>query len=904
VTAAPSPALRITPVSLQQKVAQQLDRHRNGEPYPVMAVRAEPSWPHDPTVTLPDGRRARIVPCRSPLAIWEHLAAGHTDEILILLTDIPESDLGDGIRSRLFRQRVIAVEPWDLVVDAFGARAPDRALEREAWAGEALLDAMPPTGWPKLTTAVLTRDVALRHLAAARLGLDRRGSGPDDLDVAALLRWSAEPGAVDAFGTLRTPERKGLVEWLVGRFGRPSKALFALVDAGHGTDALPLGLVCEAIWSADAPDAIRARGRVDQYFGNLDDDPTIVAFAKAAEQVVRTMLRAPDVGDRRQGYAILDRAEELLVQFGAVDCAGHSGILRTGFAARVRDAAEALVVALDDPADRALDTAVDNLARHELAEAERVRVERVRMAQRLVRWLHTEVSPPASVADGVDRQVAEWGWVDRALSHVWAGEDVQPRLQAAFRDVYRRADRRRRELDEAFAKRLAAWTSAGPGNDGDLLTVENLMSAVVEPLLRDHHPVLLVVLDGMSAAVAIELAGALSHHWDEYDPLAGTGVPRRRGVVAALPSLTAVSRTSLFAGTLRTGTQETELGVFKHGRWGQGARLFHKGPSRGGAGEVLAADLSQAVAGPEHLVAVVINTVDESLASGREGDEAGWQLDDINYLRSLLDLARSSGRAVILTSDHGHVLERGGELVRVPDAASARHRTGPAPAGAGEVELAGPRVVAPGNRVVALWDPSLRYRPSRAGYHGGAALAEVTIPVLAYLLPNATKVPAGWAAVEAREPGWWQDAAPAQAAVPAPRTAPKARRKPPAGTGDALFDVPASPTGATPAGDLVATLLATELFVAQQSLTPRRLETSKIEAALRALLDANEVLPVTVLAQRAGELPARAGGFVTTLQRIFNVDNYPVLSLTDEGRTVRLNVRMLREQFRLPGAPS
>ncbi len=64
-----------------------------------------------------------------------------------------------------------------------------------------------------------------------------------------------------------------------------------------------------------------------------------------------------------------------------------------------------------------------------------------------------------------------------------------------------------------------------------------------------------------------------------------------------------------------------------------------------------------------------------------------------------------------------------------------------------------------------------------------------------------------------------------------------------------------------------------------------------------ALVDANGVLPTVLVAERATEQPARAVGFVTTLQRIFNVDNYPVLSLEDGSRTVRLNIPLLRKQF-------
>ncbi|GIJ20359.1 BREX-2 system phosphatase PglZ [Micromonospora lutea] len=906
MTSAPAPtqAQRINPVALSQKVAQQLDRRRDGEAYPVMVIAAEPTWSHEPVLALPDGRPVRVVPCVSPLAIWEHLVADRDDEVLVLLTDIPETSLKHGLLSRVFGQRVFTVEPWDLVVDAFGAQVPDAALESERWAGPALLDAMPPGGWPRLATTVLTREVALRHLAAARLGLERRGGGgPDDLDVAMLLRWSAEPGAVEAFTLLRAEERVGLAGWLVERFGGPARALFALVDGGRGVDTLPLGLVCEALWSKETPEAVRAQGRVDQYFGGLQDDAAIRGLADAAVQMVGAMLTDRDKEVQRQGHALLDRAEQLVVQFNAAGSVDQSPILRTGFTRRLTAAAQALAAGIPGTA---LDAALDALAGHHLAQVESERVLRVRMAQRLVRWLGSDIESPASVADGLRRQIAEWGWVDRALHHVWAGEEAHPELQRAFRTVFDRAQQRRRELDGAFANRLAAWAAAGPGNDGDLLTVENLLPRVVDPLIRAERPVLLVVLDGMSAAVAVELAEELCQHWVEYDPLAGAEPGRRRALVAALPTLTAVSRTSLFAGALRFGTQSTERQMFEQGRWGPGARVFHKGPSRGVAGQVFAGELAEAMADPGHLVAVVINTVDESLATGREGDEAGWRLSDLGFLRSLLDLARSSGRAVLITSDHGHVLEHGGEHVKTADAASARHRTSPSPAGPGEVELTGPRVVAEGQRIVALWDSSLRYRPSRAGYHGGASLAEVTIPLLAFLVPNVTDVPKGWAPVQARHPEWWE-AAPAAASaetVAHPRPTPRSRRKAPAVAGDALFDVPqpmpASTAGPVTGAELVAVLLGTELFQAQHALTPRRVDLGKIEAALRALVEAKGVLSTAVLAQRAGELPARAGGFVITLQRIFNVDNYPVLSLIDDGRTVRLDIPLLRTQFGLP----
>jgi hypothetical protein len=259
---------------------------------------------------------------------------------------------------------------------------------------------------------------------------------------------------------------------------------------------------------------------------------------------------------------------------------------------------------------------------------------------------------------------------------------------------------------------------------------------------------------------------------------------------------------------------------------------------------------------------------------------------------------------VILTSDHGHVLHRDGAHRSVDVPASGRHRLpGNTPVGAGEVLLAGSRVLADDHRIVALWDPDLRYGPKNAGYHGGAALAEVTIPLLAFLTRGA-EVPAGWGALPDQRPAWWglvSSAAPAPKPVVVPK---KVRQSSPtraeaAGQGalDILLDPPVADS---PAVGLVDALFASEMFEAQQSSTARRMPKPKIRGALEALLAANNTLPLPAFAQRAGEVPARANGFATTVARILNVDNFEVLQLIDGGQTVRLNVALLRTQFGIP----
>ena len=82
---------------------------------------------------------------------------------------------------------------------------------------------------------------------------------------------------------------------------------------------------------------------------------------------------------------------------------------------------------------------------------------------------------------------------------------------------------------------------------------------------------------------------------------------------------------------------------------------------------------------------------------------------------------------MILTSDHGHVLDQP-DGIRPAAAEAARYREGSL--GPGEVPVSGPRVLAGGGTVVLPWDERIRYTARKAGYHGGASLAEIVVPAL------------------------------------------------------------------------------------------------------------------------------------------------------------------------------
>ena len=141
-----------------------------------------------------------------------------------------------------------------------------------------------------------------------------------------------------------------------------------------------------------------------------------------------------------------------------------------------------------------------------------------------------------------------------------------------------------------------------------------------------------------------------------------------------------------------------------------------------------------------------------------------WGTDTVKHLAPLLDRARHAGRIVILTADHGHVIERRqGSQRQYPGISSGRSRAAAPPAGDGEVLVTGRRVLLHDGTAVLAVDENLRYGPMKSGYHGGASPAEVVVPVTV-LVPGA--VPAGAAEnlrlAPPQEPAWWLDPVTAQ----------------------------------------------------------------------------------------------------------------------------------------------
>ncbi|CAM5543784.1 hypothetical protein GCM10010329_27520 [Streptomyces spiroverticillatus] len=834
-------------------------------------------------------------------------------DVLVVTTGVGDEQLGWDVRGHAVKRRALTVENAEIVKQRFGVKELDPRLYGEQWLLDALLDAEPHEGWQR-PGSLLTRDVAVRALAVARLGLDRAGPGETTaglgIDADAMLAWSRTSAGPARFLKLHDDERRRLKEWLGETAGAAVPVLMSLIESGRGQDAMARGLLGSAMADpATSADTVLAVGGLFGQVRRAD----ILAFSDAvAGTLTRWIAEARhSEGVKQRAFSVIDKADRLAAEAGLTQALRGSRFLLSSFTAQLRDVAAEL--AGDSGTAEA---ALTELRGHSLATLNEDRIAVAEMAVRIARWLATEQQPVESVASGVRRHLAEWGWVDRALNMLWAGDPVGDAVtDQAYRTLHDTARARRDVLDEQFAVRLARWTkTAAAQNPGGCLLVENVLTEAAAPLLGRSASPLILLLDGMSSAAAVQIgAEAEREGWIEAAPSPSTdGLGAQRlAAVSMLPSVTRISRASLLTGTAVTGGQSKESAGFA-AYWQQQHRtdgvLVHKASIGGPSGHRLTEELVSALAS-NSVVGVVLNTIDDALDHGQQGARTQWRINDVTFLRELLSAAKAYGRPVLLVADHGHVLERGAGHgpTRATGAESSRWRTGTV-AEAGEIVLSGPRVLEGQGTIVAPWHEDIRYTPRKAGYHGGASLAEVTVPLLV-LLPAPDMLPKGWEVLprERVTPQWWNRGAvpeetPAEETLPTP----KPSRKRAGQAGEGLFTqaevqhIPAPET-------LGARVVGSDVYVAQAAYVRRQPDRSVVIAVIDALADAGGTMSPAALAaaiSATGRVKRNIDGFIATLQRLLNVEGYPVLGFIDSGHTVRLDAQLLRTQFQLEGGRS
>jgi len=879
----------------------------------VEVLRALPQWT-GPQSRDVSGARVHVCEGISQLAILDAYDLLPGGDFLVVLTDRTEQDLGDTVLLRASGRAITTVDAWSAVPELFGARTCDRALRAiGSWVPDALLDHLPPGGWPPAASQTVTADHALSNLLARLLGLPL----PTDLDAVAMLQALDEREVRSAWLGADAALRTSLTAWADDGIG-PVARLALAAAASSSVSVVAVGLALDVLWPdgsrqglpVDATQ-IAARARIEPRLGGA---PVVDREAREYAALARTVAVRMDA-DRDAGLGgVIAQAEALLGDLGWAVGAEHSTVLRAGLVARLRRLAAAITSTLGDaaPAAGVVEGSFGEVHDHRLARPDDPEVATARMAVRLVRWWCTPASrTPTTLGAAMLEQVADGGWVDRALAVVWTGS-ADPAVAAAYGALVTRVQERRRARDEVAARLLAEATRTDEPLRG-VVRVEDLRAEVVAPLAA-AAPVLLVVVDGMSVAVATEVAeAAASLGWTELLPPGAGG--RRTGALATLPTITAYSRTSLFAGELLGGQQGIEKSRYTAAL---SSRVFHKDDLRSAGGALLPAALLDALSS-ERAVAVVLNTVDDALAKADPGGTR-WTEDTVQHLRSLLNAAAVHGRTVILTADHGHVIERGGQARPIQGADARWRPVSTGPVGAGEVLVTGRRVLTPGGLAVLAWDEGLRYASKQAGYHGGASLAEITIPLIVLARGTGTTV-ARWASGRPQAPTWWNDAvvvrpepvaggrrdrrtakiAGALVDLVAPlRGAPTRRREPDVGQGTLGFDAPEAVAATRRPPRVVEALLTSAAYAEQRSRAGRRaLAEPTVVAVLTALVERGGRAHRDTVAVAAGVATSAFEPTLAALKRLLNIEGYAVVSLDPDGVMLVLDDALLREQFAL-----
>lgn len=881
VTEGVTRAVGVSKAMLLQKAA---DLVASKKPDRVLVLRGKPEWGGGDLKV--DGSVVQVAPGVSQLGILDFLTAMAPDEYAIILTDRGHNDLGDAVLSRAYKNDIQMPDEWQAIPRLFEAREVSRELRRLDWAATALLDHQPVGGWPKTAEVAVSDTFAIACLLNVVLGL----RPATDLDSTVLMttlgkiearsRWSATDGAL----------RRHLIAWADTAIGSSAALALRIAQTSEFVAPLAVALALDVLWPDDGstPDEgqVAARVRIERHTG---ESPTPVEAAKAAARIANAIvLRAAD--DYSDVTVARRQAEALLADIGWAAGAERSAVLAPGYRARVR----ALATALKDGGD--IEAALASVHRH----LDHGTSSAPDMAVRLHRWLTTDEPSTGSLTGDIDLQTRDGAWVDAALGVVWSGSD-DPVVSAAYSSLATRVRARRATRDARASERLSQVVSNGPEVTlgESVIGTERLLGDVVAPWRNGG--VLLVVLDGLSSAIVTALAAEVSRlGLVEFVP---ETTKRRFSAVAALPSLTSISRTSLFSGRITKGTADDERKGLSAAF--PGSQTFHKDGLRAPGGAALPTDVTEAITSDSRavpVVGVVINAIDDAVHKNDVSDWA-WGFEQLAPLRALLETAVNARRTVVITSDHGHVVERSSEALSV-DGAEARWRPTGDPIAEGEVIVSGPRVVTPSGSAVVLWSENAHFGPRRAGYHGGASLAEITVPVLVFQPATAlADVVKGWTQAPPQTPDWWNEtveAAPV-ALTPKPKTRKKAM---PIDDGQGLFSIEdVSPIQVPePRPDLVTSLIASETYAHQRAMAGRRaLPDDQVEIFVRAIVDRGFRAHRDTVAASVSTPVTSIGQVLAAVKRLLNVDGYEVLSLDHDGITYKIDEALLRDQFGLRG---
>lgn len=738
----------ITPSQIKNHLSQILHKHPDAR---IIGLKSPFQWPDDAVVEI-DEHRLRVRPCHSQLAIREAVADAHeAGSRLAFVTDLEDADLGDDLRARLTRRRLLPIRPWESVKALFRAREIDGSLFKTPWIADVLINQAPADGYAVAVNGFLTARRVWQEVLA--LELDLPSARPDAADI---IEWSCHANHITRLSSMDEGHLEDICQWLDQGVDSLEARLLECLKADPSLNLLALGLVFEVI-NADVD---RGRGRLrdaairlEKYTGS---QPFPREWALRLQDAALRVYQALRSNGSTEMIASAQAAtDQLLMQSGVSEMAWLSRASLQGFEQRRIRFAQSAKDWLEkggQTLERQCIERLEQVERHWEAPQFERQCEQMRMAVRLIRWLGLETRPAPSFSQAARDYVKEGGFVDRAREKIRSG-DAREAINQLYILLMERVERVRDRQNQTFAALLKEWTAAGSESE-DLIKIEDLLAQQAAPIAQKQR-LLVIVMDGMNQAVFTEIKEDMirRHGWVEL--AAADGAPQAP-VIAALPTTTEASRRALLCGKLTPDANE-ESGFAAHpelraASGGLPPILLRKSALGGSGGAFLAKAARKEIhRAKRRVVGVVVNSVDDYLDRGDQVSFA-WRLEHLHLLAQLLDEARDAGRIVMICSDHGHTPDYHSK--RLTGDGGQRWRADDGSLKEGEILMQGSRVlIADTHRMIAPVSEHARYGNKKNGYHGGVAPQEVVAP---WAVMRWREAGPGRKAAPLRQPDWWR----------------------------------------------------------------------------------------------------------------------------------------------------
>jgi hypothetical protein len=898
------------PTLLPEQLRAQVNRwrqRRGWESERVFAIRTDFPYAGGPDLNC-DGLSVEVANCRSDLEAREKLLAFHRDSDgrgLLLLLRASEERFGDDVLAWFAGKSVQTLDQREVLKEIYQATAIDPRIS----ADDTLLEAMvlAGSGGPSRNApgGVLDLDFAWSVILRQPELMNQR---PDLVEI---LRWSLDEARWTTLRALDATLIPSFFQWVGERAGQVAKCLESLFTTDQTHLYLPLGLVAGDLFHDrlnEVGEAKDARVRIENYLNGQSIRPTEASLWSAA---AREVIAKRPLEERER---IAGEVDAILEGIRAMDLARYFSNSRQGFRDRW------LVFAEDidrlpnrkwETGSRAIFNSLSQLRDHGLAPLHAARLKRAEMAARLAGYEAKRESPevrPNSLAMAAKAFAGNDSFIDWARFTLSWGDSL-PEVTKVYARLSRRLTKERIEAQTAFGERLCHWHAENESGGKGFIPIESAVATCVAPLVA-QCPVLLLVMDGMSFPAFHQLSGSLEGMGWVAQRKEGEEFPGH--VLSVLPSVTQLSRWSLFSGSVKRDQRRTEEVAFRENTALEGIRskgkplLFTKKDLGSEDSVALSSKVRDVLAGTEHrVVAVVINAIDDQLKTGGQLT-IDWNIHGIGILPAILEAAAEGGRAIVMTSDHGHIPEmESTRAIEVSSEGEARYRYGE-PSDESERVFTGQRIeAATGGRPVILpVTESVRYGQKAGGYHGGACDLEALIPLAVFTAPGDELE--GYEAIDLVRPKWWDwhtTLLDEGIALPAPKISlAKPKKKKPVTVDDLpLFpDMEADGTDTSREAFWLDALFKSVVFAEQDRLLGRAAPNKEHLRKVLATLEANrDSLQSGALALAIGQPSFRIQGMLSTIARFMNVDGYEVIEIDRDSDTVRLHRKVLATQFQI-----